>query len=122
MCKPHKYAQQGDGERQGLSLQREFGRSSRINRHDLPDETVHSAPSRKDKRFNCGGKVGRSHQAEIVFSPPVPSSRCRPSSLPFNDGWGCWHREICGRCGKVLQYCLDSKDCPDYVTAESSRS
>lgn len=126
MCKPHKFAQQGDGERQGVTFQRELGSSSRVNRHDLPDEEVRSYPAKKDRTRWCGGHPGREHTSEVQFCPDG-NKVCGWLNYRTYDGngglvprrkWTCQHRYLCSRCHKILGYIYQSS-CPDYSTQET---
>lgn len=130
LCKPHKFAQQGDAERQGRPLQVGFGRHSRINRHEIPEDEildaedlVRRAPTPKDTIRWCRGKVGREHTPTVVARPwhpdrnscawrPIWSPRQRKTVLT----WDCVHREECAGCGRVLtpRPWLPPTRCPDY--------
>lgn len=125
MCKYYKFAQQGDGERQGRVLQLELGRSSRINRHDMPDEEVKSPPAKKNRKRWCGGHQGREHTPEMVFMPNgnhvckwwtylVGNHR---QGLVEHRDWICQHRDVCQKCGKVLGYPSLFR-CPDFPSEE----
>lgn len=118
LCKPHKFAGNGDSYRQPVQVQREMGSDSRWNRHDLPDEEDRTPRRRrkKDTRRWCRGKVGVEHQPVIVRDHWgwTADQECglRDWVVGRDPDWFCFHREVCDNCGKVLRHKLSDEECP----------
>lgn len=84
-----------------------------------PDTPMGGPRKRKNTKRWCKGKEGREHIPEIVWAKWDIGRGCEPrpaymSMWFYGDGpWVCRHQEVCGVCGKVLQFLLDPKLCPD---------
>lgn len=96
----------------------------------LPDPSpAKRAPGKKDTKHWCRGKVGVPHEPEVTLDHNY-GLVCRPhryynwrlTSVPreqrFYWAWSCRHRITCKNCGKVLEYNIPVKTCPDYNTGQ----
>ena len=86
------------------------------------DPSDRRPPGRKNTRRYCKGKTGVEHEPDLV-----PIGHCRWVTGWRMDGtasWECAHREICGRCGKVLRepWQLTRAECPVYPGGSEQRA
>jgi hypothetical protein len=87
-----------------------------------PGHREHRPRAKKDTRAWCKGKVGRPHQP-VVQTYPHDSIPCReaPSWYARRYGnWWCRHQLVCEVCGKVLEFVLTSRECPDRPAARGA--
>lgn len=93
----------------------------------LPTDEDSTLPHHKKKKNTkkwCRGKVGREHVLHITKSNYGIKDKCcnyAPWSVRHKNGettplkkYLCWHQRSCQNCGKVLEWFLSEKECPDY--------
>lgn len=80
------------------------------------------APAKKNTKRWCRGKVGVEHTPEVVLNRwGYRPERCcaAPDWMTqlWRSPWRCFHQRRCTTCGKILDYFLDWKDCPELPAA-----
>lgn len=84
-----------------------------------PGNREHLQHKKKNTRDWCKGKVGRSHETEIVIPQNQYLKECRdaPSWIANSRRaprpWFCVHHRVCKNCGKVLEWHYPWYLCPD---------
>ena len=80
-----------------------------------PPEPAKYPSSKKGRGKWCRKKVGREHKPEVRVSTRWSTwlRHCAPYSWNTKY-WNCRHELACSDCGKILQWSLKAKDCPDY--------
>lgn len=83
--------------------------------------------AKKNLKDFCLGNPATPHTVSVVFRPYRPEYTCgwqewysggRPNGRYY---YGCWHREECGRCGKVTHHALKPEQCPLIVPKPEPR-